>query len=149
MESKSPKDLSADLDTLLAALYTPENKEPVFINTVGSAAARPTAVTGIENLFLASDYVKTTTDLATMEGANEAARRAVNGILQSQQSKRTPCALFSFEEPAVLAPFKAIDKHLFDLGLPHPSFLVDPLLSFGVKLREMARKWARIEDDDW
>ena len=29
--------------------------------------------------FLAADYVRTYTDLATMEGANEAARRAVNG----------------------------------------------------------------------
>ena len=30
---------------------------------------------------LAADYVRTHTDLATMEAANEAARRAVNGIL--------------------------------------------------------------------
>ena len=39
-------------------------------------------MTAIPNLFLASDYVQTFTDLATMEGANEAARRAVNGILE-------------------------------------------------------------------
>jgi uncharacterized protein with NAD-binding domain and iron-sulfur cluster len=105
IHAETSRDLRHKLVALLAALAPPENTEPVFINTVGSAAARPTAVTGIENLFLASDYVKTKTDLATMEAANEAARRAVNGILQSQQSKRTPCAVFSFEEPAVFAPF--------------------------------------------
>ena len=42
------------------------------------------AVTAIPNLFLASDYIQTYTDLATMEGANEAARRAVNGILDAR-----------------------------------------------------------------
>ena len=36
----------------------------------------------IPNLYLASDFVRTHTDLATMEGANEAARRAVNAILE-------------------------------------------------------------------
>jgi hypothetical protein len=148
MHAETPRDLRDKLVALLAALAPPENTEPVFINTVGSAAARPTAVTGIENLFLASDYVKTKTDLATMEAANEAARRAVNGILQSRQSKRPPCALFSFEEPAVFAPFKAIDRQLFHLGMPHPSFLVDPLLSFGSKLGASLRQWTRSDDDE-
>jgi uncharacterized protein with NAD-binding domain and iron-sulfur cluster len=49
---------------------------------VGIAARRDH---GIPNLFLASDYVRTHTDLATMEGANEAARRAVNGLLDAAQ----------------------------------------------------------------
>src|SRR5215210_984887 len=55
------------------------NLEPLLVNTASSWADRPDAVTRIPNLFLASDYVRTPTDLATMEGANEAARRAVNG----------------------------------------------------------------------
>ena len=53
------------------------------MNLVGSWALRPEATTAIPNLFLASDYVRTHTDLATMEGANEAARRAVNGLLDA------------------------------------------------------------------
>ena len=56
------------------------NSEPLLVNLVDTWALRPEAATAIPNLFLASDYVRTHTDLATMEGANEAARRAVNGV---------------------------------------------------------------------
>jgi len=59
-----------------------ENAEPLLVNTINSWRCRPEAKTEIANLFLASDYVRTHTDLATMEGAGEAARRAVNGILE-------------------------------------------------------------------
>ena len=59
------------------------NCEPLLVNLENTWALRPDATTGIPNLFLASDYVRTYTDLATMEGANEAARRAVNGVLDS------------------------------------------------------------------
>ncbi len=107
-----------------------ENKEPLFINTVGSWANRPTERTGIANLFLASDYVKTNTDLATMEGANEAGRRAVNAVLDATRSPQRRCGIFKFDEPAVLAPFKAIDKYMFDLALPHPSSFADRLLGY-------------------
>jgi uncharacterized protein with NAD-binding domain and iron-sulfur cluster len=60
------------------------NLEPLLINTVGSLADRPHAYTEIENLFLAADYVRTTTDLACMESANEAARRAANACPRSR-----------------------------------------------------------------
>ena len=66
------------------------NLEPLLVNTAGSWADRPDAVTRIPNLFLASDYVRTHTDLATMEAANEAARRAVNGILAATGSSARP-----------------------------------------------------------
>ena len=59
------------------------NGEPLLVNLVDTWALRPEATTGVPNLFLASDYVRTYTDLATMEGANEAARRAVNGLLDA------------------------------------------------------------------
>ncbi len=59
------------------------NAEPLLVNLVGTWPLRPDAATAIPNLFLASDYVQTYTDLATMEGANEAARRAVNGLLDA------------------------------------------------------------------
>ena len=60
-----------------------QNAEPLLVNLIDTWALRPEAATAIPNLFLASDYVRTHTDLATMEGANEAARRAVNGLLDA------------------------------------------------------------------
>ena len=95
------------------------NLEPLLINTIDSWQNRPEAVTAIPNLFLAADYVRTFTDLATMEGVNEAARRAVNGILAASGSSATPCQLWPLHEPAVFAPARLIDKLRFDAGLPH------------------------------
>jgi uncharacterized protein with NAD-binding domain and iron-sulfur cluster len=86
------------------------NLEPLLVNTAGSWADRPDAVTRIPNLFLASDYVRTHTDLATMEGANEAARRAVNGILDATGSDAPRCEIWPLREPAAFAPAKLIDK---------------------------------------
>jgi uncharacterized protein with NAD-binding domain and iron-sulfur cluster len=86
------------------------NLEPLLVNTSGSWEDRPDAVTRIPNLFLASDYVRTYTDLATMEGANEAARRAVNGILDATGSSADRCELWPLREPAIFAPAKALDK---------------------------------------
>jgi len=94
------------------------NLEPLLINTAGSWENRPDATTSIENLFLASDYVRTHTDLATMEGANEAARRAVNGILDGSGSNQPRCSVWSLSEPAMFAPARALDRALFALHQP-------------------------------
>jgi len=94
------------------------NLEPLLINTAGSWADRPEAVTRIPNFFLAADFVRTYTDLATMEGANEAARRAVNGILDATGSDALRCPIWKLREPAVLAPFRMLDRLLWRLGLP-------------------------------
>jgi uncharacterized protein with NAD-binding domain and iron-sulfur cluster len=86
------------------------NAEPLLINTAGSWANRPDAVTRVPNLFLAADYVRTNTDLATMEGANEAARRAVNGILEATHSPAPRCCVWKPQEPALFAPARALDR---------------------------------------
>jgi len=86
------------------------NLEPLLINTAGSWNYRPEAVTGIENMFLAGDYVRTYTDLATMEGANEAGRRAVNGILEASGSPSETCDVWPLREPRPLAPVRAADR---------------------------------------
>ena len=96
------------------------NLEPLLINTAGSWEDRPEATTAIDNLFLASDYVRTYTDLATMEGANEAARRAVNGILERTGSNQPRCPLWELAEPAIFAPARALDRVLFALHRPPP-----------------------------
>lgn len=94
------------------------NLEPLLVNTAGSWADRPDAVTRIPNFFLAADFVRTYTDLATMEGANEAARRAVNGILEATGSSEPRCPIWKLREPGVLAPFRALDRLRW--GLEHP-----------------------------
>jgi uncharacterized protein with NAD-binding domain and iron-sulfur cluster len=86
------------------------NAEPLLVNTAGSWANRPDAVTSIPNLFLAADFVRTNTDLATMEGANEAARRAVNGILDAAHSTAARCPVWKLREPAIFGPARALDR---------------------------------------
>jgi 15-cis-phytoene desaturase len=85
------------------------NSEKLLINTPESWKNRPPAVIDVENLFLAGDYVRTYTDLATMEGANESARRAVNGILW--RSGAPPlCKVWPRTEGTVLAPLRWLDR---------------------------------------
>ncbi len=83
-----------------------KNKEPLLVNTINSWDLRPYAYTRIPNLFLASDYVKTCTDLATMEGANEAARRAVNCIIDCSGSSAKKCKLWDLQEPWIFSIFR-------------------------------------------
>jgi uncharacterized protein with NAD-binding domain and iron-sulfur cluster len=86
------------------------NLEPLLINTAGSWADRPPVTTRIPNLLLAADYVRTNTDLATMEAANEAARRAVNAILDRTGSPARRCDVYTLPEPAVLRPARRLDE---------------------------------------
>ncbi len=107
---------------------TVENAEPLLINTIRSLECRPNAKTRIPNLFLASDYVRTHTDLATMEAANEAARRAVNGILLASRSKAPACCVWPLSEPWLLAPLRWLDQLLFWIFPPKPALGAPPAL---------------------
>jgi uncharacterized protein with NAD-binding domain and iron-sulfur cluster len=95
------------------------NAEPLLINTAGSLQYRPEAQVELENFFLASDYVRTYTDIACMEAANEAARRAVNCLLAASGSSAAPANLWPLQEPDFLKPCQEIDRIRFRLGLPH------------------------------
>jgi 15-cis-phytoene desaturase len=97
------------------------NLEPLMINTAGSLQYRPEATTEISNLLLASDYVRTYTDIACMEAANEAARRAVNGILAHSGVSAAPVPVWPLQEPAYFQPLIDYDRLRFHLGLPHAS----------------------------
>ena len=57
--------------------------------------------------------------LPALEAANEAARRAVNGILQQSGSSAPPAELWPLEEPAFFEPMIEYDRLRFKLGLPH------------------------------
>lgn len=94
------------------------NSEPLLVNLVGTWPLRPHARTAIPNLFLASDYVRTYTDLATMEGANEAARRAVNGVLDAAGFRGPRCDVWPLHEIELLAPWRMHDAARYKAGLP-------------------------------
>jgi uncharacterized protein with NAD-binding domain and iron-sulfur cluster len=95
------------------------NSDPLLINTKGSWYSRPEAATKIENVFLAADYVRTNTDLATMEAANEAARRAVNGILSRSGSDEDECEVRDLWQPFFMKALQLVDSIRFRLGKPH------------------------------
>ena len=109
---------------------TTANEEPLLVNLVDTWKLRPEAVSKIPNLFLASDYVRTYTDLATMEAANEAARRAVNGILDAAGSGAPRCGVWQLHEPEIFAPWREFDFIRYSQGLPWDDTLVRVGLSF-------------------
>lgn len=104
-----------------------ENQSPLLINTVGSLRNRPPADVAVGNLTLASDYVRTNADLASMESANEAGRRAANAILDRRGTGGRQAQIWGLEEPAVFEPFKRQDRFRYRLGLPHPAEVTQSL----------------------
>ena len=95
------------------------NECPLFITTIGSWDDRPEAVTDVPNLFLASDYVRTTIDQATMEGACESARAAVGGLLGASGSSADPPRVFELYRPPEFEELRRADAELFRRGQPH------------------------------
>jgi uncharacterized protein with NAD-binding domain and iron-sulfur cluster len=112
-----------------------ENRSPLLINTVGSLRKRPPADVGVENLTLASDYVRTNSDLASMESANEAGRRAANAILD-RHGGRGRAQVWELREPAVFDPLKRQDRIRYRLGLPHPAEVTQSLRGVTRRLGE-------------
>ncbi len=128
------------------------NTEPLLVNLVNTWGMRPEAYTRIPNLFLASDYVRTNTDLATMEAANEAARRAVNSIIDLSGVKAPLCKIWTVHEPELFAFWREQDRRRFANGLPwkegfllielsSPSFWFHLFRHLYVRLRTKMRKW--------
>ena len=131
-------------DALVAAALDPaltetedglENDSPLVVNTVDSLRHRPAAATEAENLVLAADYVRVDTDLATMEAANEAARRAVNAVLDRAGVGAAPCDVWGLTEPRAFEPLKRQDELRHRLGLPHPGEVGHDVWRFARSLR--------------
>ncbi|MFJ8791075.1 FAD-dependent oxidoreductase [Streptomyces sp. NPDC102462] len=97
----------------------PRNREQLLIHPTGTLYNRPSAKTAVPNFFLAGDYVRTDVDLATMEGANESARRAVNALLDADNSDAERCRLWELFRPPELEPLKRLDEVRYRLGLPN------------------------------
>ncbi|MFI6167685.1 FAD-dependent oxidoreductase [Nocardia sp. NPDC051052] len=93
--------------------------DPLLINTAGSWEFRPEPHGALENLFLAGDYVRTNVDLATMEGANESARAAVNALLDVDGSNAERCKMFTLYRAVELEPLRRIDADRYAAGQPN------------------------------
>jgi uncharacterized protein with NAD-binding domain and iron-sulfur cluster len=97
----------------------PRNHSPLLIHPPGSWALRPEAASAIPNLCFAADYVRTYTDLASMEAACEAGRRATNAILDRANSPAARIQIRPLEEPPMFEPWKNLDADLYRVGRPH------------------------------
>jgi len=94
------------------------NSEPLLVNVINSWHMRPDDYTRIHNLLFASDYVRTNTDLATMEGANEAAKRAVNTIIYKSDSSASYCKIHKLKMPFFFKVYRFFDQLRYNKGLP-------------------------------
>lgn len=99
-----------------AAARSNTNETPLLVNTVDSWRRRPTARTRIPNLLMSGDFVQTDIDLATMEGANESARHAVNALLDEAGSSAARVKTFRLYDPPEFEALKATDRLLYKLG---------------------------------
>ncbi|WP_345343347.1 hydroxysqualene dehydroxylase [Rhodococcus olei] len=90
--------------------------EPTFVPGPGSWSNRPASATGFGNLFLAGDWVRTDVNVASLEGANEAGRRAVNALLGAAGAG-SPVAVHEPVRPAWADPFRVIDRGRYRSGL--------------------------------
>lgn len=98
-----------------------KDAEPLYIDVIDSWHLRPDAYTRIPNFFLAADYIRTNTQLATMEGANEAARRAVNSIISASGANVPLCKIWPLDEPLIFSIWRWFDQKRYDRGEPWKS----------------------------
>ncbi len=106
-----------------------ENHSPLLINTVGSLRNRPPADVAVSNLTIASEYVRTNSDLASMESADEAGRRVANAICDRHGLQGPRARIWELSEPAVFEPFKRHDRLRYRLGAPHPAAVTQSVRS--------------------
>ena len=96
-----------------------------MVNTVGSWTHRPDVGVGLANLVVAGDYVRSSTDFASMEAANESARRAVDLICSRQSDRPGP-------------------GYRADTAIPDLEGLVEPEARWFAGPRDLARHFDRL-----
>ncbi|MGW3623875.1 FAD-dependent oxidoreductase [Streptomyces sp. NPDC000880] len=103
----------------------PANREQLLIHPAGSLYDRPSARTRVPNFFLAGDYVRTGMNLASMEGANEAARHAVNALLDADASAAARCTTWSHTSRRSWSRSSGSTRHASGWACPTPSTWAD------------------------
>jgi 15-cis-phytoene desaturase len=109
--------LDDDLDYSVGV--PPTNSSRLLVHPPGSWAIRPESASTVANLCFAGDYVRTYTDIASMEAACESGRRAANVILDRESSSAARVPIWTLEEPKEFDSWKQLDAQLFRSGRPH------------------------------
>ena len=68
---------------------------------------------------LAADYVRTFINVTTMEGANDAARQAVNALLDTAGSDEARCPRWPLYRAPEFEPWKRLDQERWRNGAPN------------------------------
>ena len=108
--------IDEDLDF---ATMPPGNSSRLLVHPPGSWALRPEASSAIPNLAIAADYVRTYTNIASMEGANEAGRRAANAIMDKAASPEGRVPVWPLVEQSLFDSAKHHDQKRFAKGKKH------------------------------
>lgn len=127
---------------------------PLWVSPAGSYLHRPLPDPGVGNLFVASDWARTETDVGSMESADEAARWAVRAIARGlpvpppehRLPEVRPIRLW-----ASLEVMRAVDQWMYDHGLGHALDL-NPAVRRGmtrILQRLQAGDDVRDHADDW
>ncbi|WP_067816162.1 hydroxysqualene dehydroxylase [Nocardia inohanensis] len=115
------------IDPALSNAGTPEidYDDPIFVQNPGSWYDRPDAWTGIDNLFLAGDWIKTQMNVACMEGANEGGRLAANAVLHASGSGQAEATITPRFTMPLWEPLKLVDRELYKAGQPNMFDVID------------------------
>ena len=106
-----------------------QNSARLLIHPPGSRFARPEADSGVENLFLAGDYVRTEVDLASMEGANESGRRAALCALNRVDLDASHIRFFEHQPLKRFGGLRKVDELAWRLGKAHPFDIARSMLT--------------------
>lgn len=96
---------------------------PLWVSPRGSFSHRPLADFGADNLFIASDWARTETDVGSMESADEAARWSVRAVARRLPEPPPESALPQVPRLRLWRAVeiaRRVDKWLFEHGIPHP-----------------------------
>ncbi len=121
------------------------NGERLLINTTRSWANRPSTTTSFENLYVAGDYVRTYSDFASMEAADESARWVAQALwkkyeVTAPEGWLAPTDLDVPEEIFNIVRFvKWLDRGASRLGMPHILTLLSVPVGFAARVETALR----------
>ena len=110
--------------------------DPLVLPSAGQLAYRPDVTTGLPNLMLCGDYLRSEWEVGNMEAASYNARRAANAILERSRSRESPAKVIPPYRPPEWEPLKKLDAERHRRGMPNVLDVDVP----GLDLKELIRQ---------